>query len=509
MIASVVLLALAAAQPPEDALRRPQDAAYRQALDLMYDGRPDESLQELADARRGAPEDAMGAYLEALVWVWRLEQRAPSAAGDRELFRRVDDATRLANQALARDPKDLRALFARGAAQGVASRFHLFRSQRTDAARTAVRMREDLVKVHEADPACVDALFGLGLYDYYADVLPRVAKVLRFLARMPGGDRERGLARIQSAGEGSLFHDDEVQVQLYEIYAFYEKNPDQALAEIRGMRRRHPGWPLWALKLAEHLRDRMGLYGESAAVAREAVEAGQRGQANFQGAAGLLARISLGESLLADLRFAEARRELLLVKDGPPEIANALLRARLLLGESLEREGDREGALAHYKRAATSPERDVRRRAEAGLKSPLSAPELEGLALVAQARRLREGGRRREAAEAYRRAARAWPASQEARLMVAEDDVLHGRPADAEDTVEELAEEDDPQPPWVKPWSRLLKAHLLDLDGQRARAVVEYKVVLQSPHGLADLRERAEDGVRRPFRRRGPSYNIK
>jgi hypothetical protein len=93
--------------------------------------------------------------------------------------------------------------------------------------------------------------------------------------------------------------------------------------------------------------------------------------------------------------------------------------------------------------------------------------------------------------------------------MVAEDDVLHGRPGDAEDTVDELADEDDPQPPWVKPWSRLLRAHLLDLDGQRARAVVEYKVVLHSPHGLADLRERAEDGVRRPFRRRGSSNNIK
>ena len=300
-----------------------------------------------------------------------------------------------------------------------------------------------------------------------------------------------------------------MQAQLYEIYAFYEQDPDRALGEIRGMRRRHPGWPLWALKLAEHLRDRMGLYGESAAVAREAVEAGQRGQLNYQGAAGALARVSLGESLLLDLRFAEARRELLLVKDGPPEIAGALLRARLLLGTSLEREGDREGALAHYKRAATSPEREVRRRAEAALKTPMPAAELEGLTLVAQARRLREAGRRRDAAEVYRRAARVWPASQEARLMVAEDEVLHGQPRDAQDAVGDLTEVKEPQPPWVAPWSRLLKGHLLDLEGQRARALFEYKVVLKSPHGIADLRERAEDGLRRPFRRRSASDNIK
>jgi hypothetical protein len=508
VIASV-LAALLVAAPAPDALRRPQDGAYRQALDLLYDGRPERALADLAQARKEVPEDAVGPYLEALVTVWRLEQRPPSVAADRELFRRVDEAVRLADQALARDPRDLRALLARGASRGVLSRFHLSRLQRSEAARAAVRMREDLLKVHESDPKSADALFGLGLYDYYADVLPKLAKVLRFLAGMPGGDRERGLARIESAGNGSLFHDDEVQAQLYEIHAFYEKDPDRALSEIRGMRRRHPGWPLWALKLAEHLRDRMGLYAQSAAVARDALEAGERGQANYQGAAGLLARISLGESLLMDLRFADARRELLAVKDGPPEIAGALLRARLLLGRSLELEGDREGAMAHYRRAATSADRALRREAEAALRTPIGPPELEGRVLVAQARRLREAGRRREAAEVYRRAARAWPASLESRLLAAEDDLLHGRPEEAKEAVDDVAGEEEPEPPWLRSWSRLLKGHLLDLEGERERAVVEYKKVLKAPFGTAELRERAEDGLRRPFRRAGVLDNIK
>ena len=511
MIAAVLaaLLQTAPASPAPVALRRPLDDAYRQALDLLYDGRPERALASLARTRQRAPDDPVGPYLESLVAVWRLEQYPPSTAADRDLFRRIDEVSRLADAALRKDPKDLRALLARGAAQGVRSRFHLLRGQRSDAAQAAVRMREDLLKVHEADPACVDALFGLGLYDYYADVLPKLAKVLRFLARMPGGDRERGLARIGSAGEGSLFHDDEVQAQLYEVYAFYENEPDRALSEMRGMRRRHPGWPLWALKLAEHLRDRMGLYAESAAVAREGVEAGQKGQVNYQGAAGALMRISLGESLLLDLRFADARRELLLVKDGPAEIAGALLRARLLLGRALESDGDREGAIAHYRRAATSADREVRRGAEDALRTPIPATELEGLSLVAQARRLREAGRRREAAEAYRRAARVWPESQEARLLAAEDDLLHGNPDDARDAVDDVAGDDEPRPAWLRSWSRLLKGHLLDLDGERRRAVDEYKKVLKTTYGLAELRERAEDGVRRPFRRSASSNNIK
>jgi tetratricopeptide repeat protein len=506
----MIALALAVAlvvTPPAEALRRPHDAALRAALDLLYDGRPEEARRGLAAVRRQAPQDSVGAYLEALVEIWRLEQRAPSAAADRAFLERADEALRLADATLAVDPADPRALLARGATQGVKSRFHLFRGQRTDAARAAARMREDLVRLRELVPGSADAAFGVGLYDYYADVLSRFAKVLRFLAGLPGGDRVRGLALVESAGEGSLFHDDEVQAQLYEIYAFYEDRPDRALSEARGMRRRHPGWPLWGLRLAEHLRDRMGLYAESARVARELLEAADHGLVNYQGAALVQARVSLGESLLLDLRFAEARRELLAVKDLSPELAPVVARARLLLGRCLESEGDREGAVAHYRRAAQAADREVRRQAEAALRTPMPAAEVEGLALVAQARRLHEAGRQRESADAYRRALRAWPASREAALFAAEDEILRGELEGVRDTVEDAAAEERPQPPWLGPWAWLLKGQLLDASGQRGRAVVEYKKVLERPLGRSDLRERAEDGVRRPFRPRGVSVN--
>jgi tetratricopeptide (TPR) repeat protein len=506
-VIALVLAASLVVTPPADALRRTQDAALRAALDLFYDGRPDDARRGLAEVRRRAPLDPIGPYLEALVEVWLLEQRAPSAAADRAFLDRADEALRVANAALAAAPSDPRALLARGATQGVRSRFHLFRGQRTEAARAAARMREDLARVQEAVPGSADAAFGVGLYDYYADVLSRFAKVLRFLAGLPGGDRARGLALVESAGEGSLFHDDEVQAQLYEIYAYYEDRPDRALAEVRAMRRRHPGWPLWGLRLAEHLRDRMGLYAESARVAREMLETAERGHPNYQGAALVQVRLSLGESLFSDLRFAEARRELLAVKDGAPELAPVVARARFLLGCSLESEGDREGAVAHYRRAAQSADREIRRRAEAALRTPMTAAEVGGLAQVAQARRLHEAGRQREAAEAYRRALRAWPASLEAALMVADDEILHGEPERARAAVAAVAEDEHPQPPWLAPWASLLKAQLLDASGQRERAVVEYKKVLERSLGRADLRERAEEGVRRPFRARSVSVN--
>ena len=240
------------------------------------------------------------------------------------------------------------------------SRFHLLRAERADAARAAVRMREDLLRCARPIPPAWTRCSASASTTTTPDVLPRLAKVLRFLARMPGGDRERGLARIESAGDGSLFHDDEVQAQLYEIYAFYEKSPDARWRRCAACGERHPGWPLWALKLAEHLRDRMGLYAESAGRRARGAGRGPEGPGQLPGGRVPARAPLLGESLLLDLRFADARRELLLAKDGPPEIAAALLRGRLLLGRCLEQEATaRSGralqARGHLRRSRRAP----------------------------------------------------------------------------------------------------------------------------------------------------------
>src|SRR5262249_40559889 len=252
-------------------------------------------------------------YVEALIFCWKVEQQGESATLDKDFEGRLERALASSQTALEKDPDDLRALLARGAAYGVRSRFRLFRLRRNHAARGPVRMREDLRELLKREPGSRDALFGLGLYDYYADVLPKLVKLVRFFARMPGGDRARGLALIEQARSGSLLHDREAQIQLYEIYAFYEKKPDRALEEIQSLVVRYRDWPLWPLKLAEHLGERMALYRDSAGVARGILPTGQKGPANSAGTALALARLSLGESLLPALRPPEARKELLVL----------------------------------------------------------------------------------------------------------------------------------------------------------------------------------------------------
>jgi Tetratricopeptide repeat len=483
------------------------EPAYTAALDLAYAGETERALERLATLAAGPPADPLAAALEGLVLAGKIEQRPESVALDKDLHRLLDGAIAQADARLREEPGDARALLARGAAHGVRSRLHLFRLQKPEAARAAVRMREDLLQVLERQPGNGDALFGLGLYDYYADVLPRMTKLLRFLAGIPGGDRERGLLRIRAAERTAAFYSTEATIQLFQIDSLYEKDPDQALQEIEALRRRYPASTQWALLLARHQRDELGLYAESATVAREILDACARGVEGFGSGVEAMARVSLGHSLLLDLRLADARRALLPVKDGIPEAFWVGPTARLLLGRSLELEGDREAALAHYRRASEGSDRGVRRRAREALSSPLSAGEVRGTQLLGEARRHREAGRREQAAKAFRLALDAWPRSQEARVRVAEEEVALGRGAEGRGALREIAEQEDPQPPWTRAWARLLLGRLHDLAGDRAAAVRQYEMVFKAPSGLEELRRLAADGLEGPYSpESGPRY---
>jgi hypothetical protein len=487
-----LVLALALASPDAD------DAACRAAQELIYNGSTRTASQRLATLAHTAPHDPLVAYLEALALCWRIEEQPDSEALDAELLAKLDDAFALADRRLAQDPDELRAQLSRGAAFGVLSRYHFFRGQRSAAAKAAVDMRVQLARTHELHPESQDVLFGLGLYDYYAAVLPRIVRALHFLMGRPRGNRERGLERLEQARDRTLFHDTELRAQLFEIYAYYEDQPQRALEEVSWLRSRYPGAPLWALKTAEIQRE-LGLYGKSAELARQVITTAERGHPNYGKAAAARALASLARSLLLDLRLEEARAAALRLRDEFREESWSLPVAELLLGHCSELLGDRDTAEQHLRAAARGGTEQVRREARQALSSPVEAVRVRALHALAEGRRLREAGRWSQAALAYRRALTAWPLSQEALLGVATNLIRHGETQWAREVAGTIADAQITEPPWVRPWSHLLLGRVYDLAGERESARLEYKFVYEHSLGQDDLAELAERGLEQPY----------
>lgn len=490
MIAAALLLAAALG---------PQEEACRAALELAYDGSTGAALARFAEAQAARPEP-LCRYLELLARAWTIEQSGNGADQDAEFHRRVDELLAGADQRLRADPQDGRARLLRGAAHGLHSRLHLFRWERRAAAREAARMREDLLEVPESEPLRAEARFGLGLYDYYADVLPRLFKLVRFLMGLPGGDRAHGLQALEAAGgQEALLHRTEAQAQLFDIYVYYEGRDDDALREARELRQRYPGNPLWGLRLAEHLRARLGLYAESAALAGEIRTAAEGGRPNYGPVVAGLGRVLEAEAWLLDLQPPARAREAAQAALAAPLPAAWRARAELALGQALERLGQRAAAEPRFRAAARDGDEPVRQRAERALEQPLGAREGEALRLLGEARRLRAAGAAGPSRELYRKALGLQPESCEARLRVAEEDLLSGRLEPARRRLEALLDEETPEPPWVVPWARLLSARLDDLAGRRAAALQGYNQVFKRPLGSPELKALAGEGLRQPW----------
>jgi tetratricopeptide (TPR) repeat protein len=86
-----------------------------------------------------------------------------------------------------------------GMGYGLEARLHGLRGDHLAVAHTGVKGREHFLRALEIDPQSGDALTGVGLYNYLADVLSPFAKVLRFFMGIPGGSKKQGIRQLETA----------------------------------------------------------------------------------------------------------------------------------------------------------------------------------------------------------------------------------------------------------------------------------------------------------------------
>jgi tetratricopeptide (TPR) repeat protein len=478
---------------------RPQDIEYVRVLEMLYDGSTDTAIESFQQLAQLHPEDPAALYLGAVALCWKIEQNPRSTRYDEQLLDQVDRCLKLTDRLLRENASDIRARLARGGAFGARSRYHIFRENNGAARRDAIAMRTELARVRSLDPDNVEASFGLGLYDYYADVLPRLLKLLRFLVGMPAGNRERGLRLIDQASRNSLFHSTEARIQIYEIYRFYEPDADRAYQELLYLRKRYPGAPLWGLKLAEHLRDQLGLYEEAVRVTREIVDAVERGHPNYAPIVADMARLSQGEALLLDHRHADAWRVLVTLQPSFGDRPVLRSRAQYLLGRCLEFDGQREAAMVQYRKASSSPDKEIRHLARISLSNPLSVGAIESARLLEEANKLARNGEHDRATAIFRRVIDLDPEQPEALLAIAEDEIHSGELQDTERALKTVLSNEHLTPPWLRAWAHLLLGNKYDLDGARQQAVQEYEEVVRAPFGRDDLRAYAERALQHPY----------
>lgn len=253
-LAALALLLAAAVLPasePVMAQERSEDESVlndpfvrqegKRGLNLLYNMKFEEAQSIFDEIDRRYPRHPIGPFMNALNTWWQILIDLQDTSHDRAFYAAMDDVIARSDRLLRQESDHFDALFFKGAALGFRGRLRSNRGQWFKAAMDGKRAMDYVLKVAEKRPENHDYIFGKGIYDYYAAVIPdRYPYVKPVMIFFPDGDRKRGLAELKRTAEKGHFIQAEAAYFLLQIYYLFEKDFQQSVKYASWLRDRYP-----------------------------------------------------------------------------------------------------------------------------------------------------------------------------------------------------------------------------------------------------------------------------
>ncbi len=263
-----VFLSLIAALPSARAGGLDLPVAATQGLDILYGGKPQEAIAAFRVLETEHPADPLGYLLEADAQWWQIYCEAcqikwnmldawpvpPPVPADQSYLALTDKVIALAQAEISQHDSAQMELYA-GMGWLLRARLLALRDERRATARAGVNARTHLMRCLQLDPDMADAYTGLGIYNYYVDTLSAIAKVLRFLMGIPGGDKREGLRQLRTAASQGSLTRVEATFYLAKNLRIYEHDYSGAVNLMAGLVAEYPRNPVFHLLLGDFARE--------------------------------------------------------------------------------------------------------------------------------------------------------------------------------------------------------------------------------------------------------------
>jgi tetratricopeptide (TPR) repeat protein len=279
-------------------------------------------------------------------------------------------AMQLTGDALARNPRDVEALYAQGVAHGLRANY-LFLVQKAwlDSLHEVTAARKADEQAVEIDHNFSDARLILGINEYIVGCLPWGWRVFASLTGFHG-DREGGIRQLQLVAQTGVLNRYDAQALLAAIYR-RERQPQRAVPLLEGLAQKFPRNYLFRFEQVEMYSD-LGRKQEALSVLSEIEDlrrSGSHGYATLPAEKVAYLRANLLfwygdlDPALADLkRVTQKANELDL---------NTAVMAWLRLGQVYDLEGKRQDAVEAYRQTVkTAPKSEAALEAKGYISSP-------------------------------------------------------------------------------------------------------------------------------------------
>ena len=348
----------------------------QRGIDYIYNIQFDKADTVFAQVVRWNPEHPIGYFFQAMTQWWRILTNFDDESRDQRFYDMLDKVISLCDERLDKNPNDVTALFFKGGAVGFRGRLRANRSKWVGAANDGLVALPIVQKAYKLDPKNYDVLLGIGIYNYYADVIPdQYPFVKPFMVFFPSGDRKKGLQQLQEAAQHARYARVEANYFLMQNYFLYEKNFAGALAIAAELNKKYPENPLFHRYLGRCYIS-LGRLGEANDVFLEIAKRFRKKQTGYDDYDGRESYYYLGKYDFLTGKMDEALRYLYssdslsrsIDKDGASGFMSL---TNLMIGMIYDTQNKRSAAIEQYKKVLDMKEfENSRRDAELYLQQP-------------------------------------------------------------------------------------------------------------------------------------------
>jgi tetratricopeptide (TPR) repeat protein len=218
----------------------------QRGIDNIYNIEFEKADSQFTAVNQLRPDHPVGLFFKAMAQWWRILTNFDDESQDQRLYDMLEDVIVMCEKELDQNPNDVTALFFKGGAVGFRGRLRANRSKWLGAANDGLVALPIVKKAFELEPQNNDVLLGIGIYNYYAAVIPdRYPIVKPFMLLFPSGDRKKGLEQLKQASKNARYAKVEANYFLLQSYFLYEKEFSKALSIATELNKRFPKNPIF------------------------------------------------------------------------------------------------------------------------------------------------------------------------------------------------------------------------------------------------------------------------
>jgi tetratricopeptide (TPR) repeat protein len=307
---------------------------------------------------------------------WRILVDLEDESRDEKFLDALDHVIALSDSMLERDPDDVEAIFFKGGALGFQGRLKFHRNDYLGAANAGRKALPLVERAFSLDPSNYDILFGTGIYNYYAEVIPNEYPFVKpLLLFIPSGDRSKGLAQLTIAAEKGRYAGTEATYFLMQTYYFYERDYAKVLELARKLTDRFPNNMIFHRYLGRAYAA-MANWPMAESVLKDIVARCRRGQRGYTANIEREATYSLGVTFMALGKLDDALANLyrcdeLSRQTDRGEPSGFMAMANLKIGNIYDLQAKRDLAVVQYKKVLGMKDyKDSQTQARDYLKAP-------------------------------------------------------------------------------------------------------------------------------------------